>query len=332
MDIRDRRSLKSTAVQALSEANDPKKMILLHSGAMLLLSLVLTVVDYLLENAIAGTGGLSGMGTRSILSTVQSCLRLVQLIVLPFWQIGYTFVTLKFIRRERTEPYDLCVGFHRFLQVLRLMLMQTAVYLAVAFVATQAGTYLFLMTPWGQPLMELMMENMYSTDIDATYSAMETMMNESFVPMLCCSLVSFLVLATPFFYRLRMAQYILLEDPQMGALAAMLQSNRMMKGNMCALIKLDLSFWWFYVLDVLVSVICYADTLLTLAGVTLPVSADVAFFVSFGVYLVCQMALYWWRKNEVSTTYAAFYEALQQPRPQSQPKMQPVPKNQPWDY
>lgn len=330
MDIRDRRSLKSAAAQALSGASDPKKMILLHAGAMLLLSLILTVADYLLENAISGTGGLSGLGTRSILSTVQSCLRLVQLIVLPFWQIGYTFVTVKFFRRERTEPYDLCVGFHRFLQVLRLMLMQGIVYLAIGFAATQVSTYLFMMTPWGQPLMESMMGTMYSTDIDAMYTAMEAALDEAYVPLLCCSLVSFLVLATPFFYRLRMAQYILLEDPQMGAFAALLQSNRMMKGNMWALIRLDLSFWWFYALDVLVSVICYADKLLMLVGVTLPVSVDVAFFVSFAVYLVCQLALYWWRKNEVSTTYAAFYEALKQPQPQ--PKPQPIPKNQPWDY
>ena len=55
MDIHDRRSLKNAAADTLqSAAIDPKKQVLLHTGAVLILSLLLTITDYLLENAISG--------------------------------------------------------------------------------------------------------------------------------------------------------------------------------------------------------------------------------------------------------------------------------------
>ena len=66
----DPRSLKAEADAALqAAAYDPQKLILIHTGVIMALSLVLTALDYLLEQQIGTTGGLSGMGTRSIRDT-----------------------------------------------------------------------------------------------------------------------------------------------------------------------------------------------------------------------------------------------------------------------
>ena len=325
MDIRDRRSLKSAAAEALSAApNDPKKLILLHTGIVLLLSLLLTVADYFLEKAIASTGGLGGMGTRSLLTTIQSCLRLAQMILLPFWQIGYTFVTMGFARREPAHFEDLAVGFARFFPILRLYLLQGALYLAIAMVSSYVGSFLFIMTTWSTPLMDAAMEMMNSGSMETLDAVMDSALAESFAPLMVCYLLVFLVLAAPFFYRFRLANFILLDQPEKGALFALKTSRSLMRGNTMALFKLDVSYWWFYALDLLVGIICYADALLVLLGVPLPVGADAAFFISFFAYLICQLGLYLWRRNEVSTTYAVFYDTLKQPK---QKPGTPIPQN-----
>ena len=331
MDIRDRRLLKSTAMDALGTAqSDPKKQILLHSSIALLFSLLLTVVDYLLEDAVAGTGGLGGLGMRSVLSTVQSCIWLLQIVVLPFWQIGYVYVTLKFARRETTAPIDLCKGFGLFLPVVRLLFFQGLLYFGIGLLASYLGTFLFMMTPWSAKLMAVFMEAMYGNGSMETLNAtMEQVIAESALPLAICGIIVFIALAAPFFYHFRLAQYILLDEPEKGALHALRTSRKWMRGKAMNLFKLDVSFWWFYLLDMVVSVICYADMLLSLFGVTLPISATAAFFVSFFVYLICQLALYWWRKNEVETTYAVFYEAVKQPQSET---LAPKPKKLPWSY
>jgi uncharacterized membrane protein len=140
-----------------------------------------------------------------------------------------------------------------------------------------------------------------------------------------CTCVIFVLLAIPFFYRFRQAQLILLDAPEKGALYALRTSWQQMKGNCLALFKLDLSFWWFYALELLATGICFADMLLLLLGITLPVDATLAFFAPFIIYLVAQIALYWWRKNEVATTYAVFYDTLMQTEESA-----PTPQNLPW--
>ena len=320
-------ALRHQAAQHLERsAYSPKKLVLLHTALALGSFLLTALINYLLSLQIADTGGLGGLGTRSVLSTLQSCLQLSQVVLLPFWQVGYTFVTLKFARKEAAAPTDLCRGFGLFLPMLRLLLLQGLLYLGIGFVASQLGSFLFMLTPWAAPMMEATMEIMYGSGSveDMTY-AMEKMMAEAAVPLMICSAIVFIAAAAPFFYRFRQAQLILLDEPEKGALYAMRTSWQRMRGSCMALFRLDLSFLWFYLLDLLVTLICYADWLLASLGVTLPVDPTLAFFSTFILYLVAQLVLYWWRKNEVSTTYAVFYDALKQPKETAE-----TPQNLPW--
>ena len=91
-------NLQVASRRSLERNPQAGKAILLHTGVVALVSLVVSGLSLLLEEQIAGTGGLGGVQTRSLLSTLQSLLYLGQIIFLPFWQIGYLFFTLHLVQ------------------------------------------------------------------------------------------------------------------------------------------------------------------------------------------------------------------------------------------
>lgn len=303
--------LRSRARRSLAAAQDPKKIILLHTGATLLLSLLLILLDYLLEQRIGNTGGLSGIGTRSILETAQSVLQLARNLALPFWQMGYLYYTLKLAQGNDAGFSGLLQGFRRFGAVLRLKMLMAGLVFLVVMISSYLSSSIFLLTPWSDPLLEALMP-MFSGTVDenAIMSIYESIPLSSVVPMMILFLVCFAALVIPIYYRYRMADLWLMDHPGRGALAALHSSRRMMHGNCIAVFKLDLHFWWFFLLELLVSLIGISDLLLMQLGISLPFDETVSYFVFFGAYLVLQMALYLWKQNEVSVTYAHAYEAL----------------------
>ena len=152
MNISDRRGLKAEARDALAAASyDPKKLILIHSGASIALGLVLALVNYLLSLGIDGTGGLSGVGMRSILETAQSVLMIGQLTVAVFWQIGYIFAAMKIGKGETVGVRDLLQGFRNFGPVLRLRLFtaSSSADAVIGFLPTSAPLGCFPQTHTG---------------------------------------------------------------------------------------------------------------------------------------------------------------------------------------
>lgn len=318
MDICDRRGLKAAAGEALRGASyDPKKLILIHTGAILVLSLLSLVLSYVIEQQIGGTGGLSGIGTRAALETVQSVVDLVQGIALPFWQFGWACTSVRLYRREPVGPVSLCEGFRKIGPFFRLYLLQGALYFGIGVVCCYIAAPIFTMTAWAEPFTDVIMQIMSGTG-EVTQAQMQTMV-ASLVPLMGIVCVVFLVVAVPVTYRLRLAQYHLVDHPEQGARAALRASRRMMKGNVLSLVKLDLSFWWFYVLELLVTAVAYLDLMLSALGVTLPWGSEVSYFGVFVLYGVCLLGLYLWQKARVDVTYAAAYDALRDPEEQIQP-------------
>lgn len=127
----------------------------------------------------------------------------------------------------------------------------------------------------------------------------------------------FLALSLPLMYRYRMADYLLVDRPGIGALAALRESRFLMQGNRLRLFRLDLSFWWFYALSMLATVICYGDVLMQIFGIPLPFSADAGYFLFYGAYLAVNFAIYYFFVARVECTYAAAYDAL---APRQQPQ------------
>ena len=334
MDKNDRLSLKNQARQCLANASfSPKKLILIHTGIVLLLSLLLAVADHLLENQIGSTGGLNGIGSRSILATAQAMLRLAQTVLLPFWQMGYLYVTMKLAREEAVSPWDLCEGFRRFGPVLRLNLLKTAIIAGIAVIGTNIASTIFFLTPFAAPLMEaldpLLSDPAVMNDPTVLQEALTAATGDVMIPLLIIGAIVLIAISLPVFYHYRLASYFLLDSDQPRAFAAMRSSRKLMRYLCMDMFKLDAGFWWFYLLEVLTAAVCYGDLILGWLGVTLPFDTTVAYFLFFTLYLASQLALYLWRKNEVEVTYACAYEFL---RSNHDPKPQPKPQNQPWVY
>lgn len=305
-------SLRASAGESLKQSPNPGRVILLHTGAVLLVSLLLTVADFLLNQQISATGGLSGMGLRSVLTTVQSVLRLAQLIILPFWQIGYTYYTLNVARGQTAGFSDLLEGFRRWAPVLRLKALMLGIGFLLALLCTNVSSFLFMMTPWATPAMtkmESLMSGGTMTE-DMMMEAIAAISQDIMVPVLVifgiCFLAGFLYL----FFRFRLAELWLMAHPDGGALAALRNSSILMRGNCKAMFKIDLHFWWFYLLELLVTVLCYGDVFLNALGMEMTTDAFGHYLIFFCLYIWAQMSLYWWKRNEVSVTYAHAYLTL----------------------
>lgn len=328
----DMRSMKGVAAKSLAVASyDPKKLAAIHTGAALLVSLVLTVLNYLLTRRIDTTAGLSQLGTRAVLSTAQSLLTIAGSLALPFWEIGFLYAALGMARQTHTGPKSLAEGFRRMGPVLRLFLLQGIMYLIVAIACVQVAAIVFSFTPFMENMLQAMrpiLEQAATEQFVMDEATMKALL-PAITPLYVILGILFIAVSIPLFYRFRMSQFAIMDDAP-GALAAMKASGRMMRGNRFSLFKLDLSFWWFYALRILITVIAYGDVILPALGVTLPVSADTLFFVCYGIHLLLQLALAWKYASYVYTTYAHCYDTLRNAESPA-PKPQPVPRNLPWD-
>lgn len=318
------KSLISEAKEAVSAASyPPKKLALIHAGAAAAVSLAVALLTYFLDIGIGNTGGLSGMGTRAVLETAQSVLQLLLNVLSPFWALGFIAVALGLAHRQQTTPHTLMSGLRRWGPALRMLILQGIIYFVVAFVAIQIGSVIYTLTPASQQL-DALVEDLLAagtTDADALTALLEeldsaTLMN-ILLGMLPFLLIPLALLLIPVVYRMRLAQYVLMDQPQFGALYAIMQSFRLTKGNCLNLFKLDIRYCWYYILEVLVVVLSMGDILLPAFGVPLNMSTVTASIVFYVLALLTQLALYAWKKPQIYTTYALFYDRLL-PRQQSE--------------
>lgn len=309
--LSDHSTLKNAARNSLARADyDPKKLILIFTGSTLLLSALLIVIDYLLEQSISNAVGLGGLGTRAMLTTAQSVLQLAQVVILPFWQMGYLYAALKIARGETAAPDSLLQGFRRFGSALRLQILMGVILFGLIIVCSYAASYLFMLTHWGKGIMAelvpLLEDPALLENTEALEELLYGMLSNQILPVLLIFGAVFLAILVPVFFRMRFAHYVIMDGEQ-SATAALRTSRRITKGNCKDLLKLDLSFWWFYILDVLLTTLCYGDVLLKQIGVSLPWNPAVSYFLFFGLYLIGQLALYCTCRNQVEVTYAHAY-------------------------
>ena len=312
--------LQDRARRSLNGARNPKRIILIHTGIVVLVSLVLMLADFLLEQQIGNTGGLSGLGTRSALETLQSVLQMAQSIVLPFWQMGYLYYTLKLAQGEDVGTAGLTEGFRRFGAILRLKLMMGLILFLVMMASSYLASTVFMFTPWSDPLLEALLPMMEGTmDPEAMLEIYESISLSTVMPMMVIFVICLIALVIPVYYRYRMADLWLMDHSDRGAFAALRASRMMMRGNCLSVFKIDLHFWWFFALDLLISLLPACALILPQLGIALPLDESVASLVFYAVYLILLLALYYWRQNEVSVTYAHVYEALK-PTEEEQPR------------
>ena len=313
MDIRRRHGLKMAAAAALSEAPDHKKLVLLWAGIGTALPLLASVLNFILEFQIADTGGLSGIGLRSVLSTIQSLLSMSTTVLIPFWTLGYIGVTLRFARREAAGYPCLLDGFRRFGPALRLILLELAIYAIICFICVQVGSTVLSFTPLAEPVYQVLEDSQQMLLSGVIDESVLLAMTEAMIPILAICSILCVVVLIPVMYRLRLTRLIIMDTPRCGALFAVRESLRLMGKNCMHLLRLDLSFWWYYLAQILLGVLCYGDVILPMLGISLPFSQNAAFFIFYIVALLAQLALLYYFSARVQTTYALFYNTLRIP-------------------
>lgn len=312
-------SLHRQAKDLLAEYGaSPKKLVLLHTAVSLGATLLVTTIGFLMSLQIAQAEGLSGMATRSILSTIQSVLELAVIILLPFWEIGILRAALGWRNGENARISRLTAGFQRFGSVFGLRFWSGALYIAIGFALFYFSLFAFLMTPWAKPLMaqfEPLLETATPEQM-LTPELMDQMMGHM-TPMFILFGLLLAAVCIPLFYRMRFADFFVMEGD--GGVTAIVKSFRLTRGNCLQIFKLDLHFWWFYLLQGLSVAICYADGLLTALGVSLPFGPDGNFFLFYILGILLQGLLFWQYQGEKLTSYCLAFDAFHTPIPAESP-------------
>lgn len=302
----------SQARERLEDAPSHRQIALIYTGLALGLSALVTLVVSLLDNTISQTSGLSGMGNRAMLSTLQTILPWGLNLFLLCLELGFVAAMLRVSRGQYVSPKTLRLGFARFWVLLRSTLLQAAMYLAVCLPIGYLALAIYMVTPWSDSLVDVVMAMMQeSADLsgvmtDQLLSAMEPCM-------IFCGIfmgIACLVLS----YRFRMVNYILIDKPGTGAFAALRQSRAMMKGNCNALFKLDLRLWWYYAATAIATVVNYLDQLLP----DLFPSEAFGYWASYALYLLLCGGIYYFLRSRVEVTYCFAYEALKPKEPKDQ--------------
>ena len=312
-------SLHRRAQSLLAQAAfSPKRLVLLHTAIALGASLVMTLCNYLVGLGIADTGGLGGIGMRSMLSTLQTMLELAVMTLLPFWEMGLVFCALRWAKDESPVFRDLTEGFRRFGAIFLFRLLYGAVFVVIGITLMQLSSVLFMLTPFSLKLAELY-EPLLNPSL--TQAQMEALLTPEFManmakaslPMLILFGVIFLAVGIPLFYRLRFAKFALMDGAR--PLPSLLQSFFITRKQIGGIVKLDLHFWWYYLLQMLCLALCLGDSILAMLGIYLPVSSQTAFFLFYAAGLLGQGVLLWQTQAQVLTTYALAYDALLPPAP-----------------
>lgn len=297
----------------------PKKLVAIHTGVMLAVSLVSALISLAL-GSVETAGGLSGMGTQAILSTADTILQLAQLVATPFWAAGLTFAALNWVRNQEAAPPSLLEGFRRFKPVLSSWLMLGMRYMGFGILAALISANLILFTPLAEPIYRL------GTEAEAAGADIAALPGD-IIPFAIGFGVIFLVIfalfALPFYYRYRMTTWLVMDKPGTGGMQAMFVSQLMTRRRRMEMFKLDLRFWWYYLLQVIAAGV-------GIAGIFLP--QNWAYWLCLAGSYALQLAVSVWGRPRLEAAWGQCYEYMLHNAPPEPPKPQPIaPTDLPWN-
>lgn len=308
------REIKAEARDRLSQAQDRKRILLIYAGIILGLTALVTIVNYILGLQLDQLGGLRHIGTRKILSTLQTVLPLVQSLANVCLKVGLVAAMLRIARGQYTSPWTLKLGFDRIWVILRCTLFKSLLLSAGICLGVYFGILIFLNTPLSEDAMAVLTPYLTQTSVlsseilmsDADYLLFSQAMRPAYL--ICGGMVSLIVV--PMLYSFRLAYHILIDRPALGALAVLRESKRIMRGRRLQLLKLDLSLWWYYAALLFTFVLGYADLILSMLDTSLPLSAEVSYFLFFALYLAATFLLYVLALDRVEVIYALYYDRV----------------------
>lgn len=307
------RELKLRSAGLVSEHHAAvRQTALLYSGVLAALTLGSNGLSIFLDSRIDATGGLDGMGLRSILQTIQQLLYYVNSYFDPFWSAGFLAAMMALVRGRAPESRDLTEGFRRFFRVVGHMAFRWLVTVALGVAAANVGGTLFSMTAAGREFSQAMMPILADPASINEYG----LINLELVPQeLLLSAVPLVLLVAALFglmylymsYQFRLSLYLVMDRP-IGAVQAHFESIRLMRGHKWQMCRLDLSYWWYYLLLAVTAMVANLGPVLS--ALPLPVDPMVVYFAALAVYCVLFMGLCIWKKSRVDATYVLACEAI----------------------
>lgn len=312
MIIPDHKTLCATADARIEKAAHIPAITMVYALLTLGINALVLVVQYLLDSRLGSLGGLSNMGLRSVLETVGQVLSFAQMGIVMCLELGYRGVMLRSARELNVRPATLRCGFERFFPLLRASLLRGLVYAVMGLGSFYAAVLIYSYSPLSrglntalEPIMDAVAAN---PELLLTSPAVLSALRSAVPVILGIGALIFLIFGVPVIYGYRMTDYFILDKPQMGARYAMRQSKRMMRGARRQLLRVDVHFWWYYVLSLLASLVGYGDVWLNRLGVALPISPTVMYFLSYGLFVLFQLVIYYYFKAKVSQVYALIYD------------------------
>ena len=322
MDICNTSEIKAAALRRLTDAGQAKRIAAIYAGVTLGLSALVTILGLVLEAMMSGATGLGGMGRRTILSSIQSMLPWVVGLITMCVELGYQAAMLRVARGQYASPQTLRLGFDRFWVLLRCILLEGVILFAIAFGGIYIATMLFMLTPFSGRVMEVLSPVLEDVTLLSPEMALDEVLYDqlmqAMIPAFVMCAIVVAAAAIPVLYRLRMARFVIIDKPGIGALAALRESRKMMKGNCLRLVKLDISLWPYYIGCVFASLLCYGDVLLPMMGVRFPWSDTVSYYLFFALYLAVQFAVYYFLKNQAEVAYSIAYDSIRPKEPKTE--------------
>lgn len=313
--------IKEEAGARLAQASQRTKIMQVFCGILLVLSLLFTGGNFLLDSMMANAGGLGAVGKRTMIQTFQRILPFLNTFAMMVLELGIWNAMLRIGRGQFASPQSLKMGLARFFPWFRFQLLQILGLIAIGSALMFVAMGIFFITPFARPAMELMLplameytDPVMMQEMLLADEALLMSIYDALMPMYIILAVLVLIAWIPISYRLRVANLIILDDPTAGAFKALIRSFRLTKICWKWYVRLDLSFWWYYVLLGLSTGLSYLDLLLASVGCPLPVGADIASLLSYGLYLVTQLAIYYFLRPKVQVSTAILYDSLLPPK------------------
>lgn len=279
----------------------PGKITAIHSGVIVGAALILTVLQFLLSLP-SPAGGLSNLGASAFWETLQTLLSLANSLILPFWQAGLVFCAILWARGQSAQPRELSQGLRRWGPLLRLYLLKGILLLPLLMVSGYVASFLFVLTPLSQNLMGILEPLMSAEDpLTALSQIPTTQLLGAILPLFVLMGIILCVLFVAVMYRCRLADYLILSGATNSALMALGLSRQLLRGHVMEMLRLDLTFWWFYGASLVLNLI------MLLPAFVLPDAQLWLTLVCYGVYLAGTFLLYWKTRAQVETVYALYF-------------------------
>ena len=310
-------NIKQTASRQLDRSQGGPRVLLVFCGILLALCLAITGGSYILDSMMASAGGLGGLTKRTMIQTFQNLLPIVNTVAMLILELGLWNAMLRISRGQYVSPQSLKRGLSRFFPWLRCTLLQALIYVTAGIALANISMIIFFATPFSRKALELTVplamktsDPMVLMELLMEDEALLMSLFDAVIPMYIIFGVLALAAFLPVAYRLRLANLVILDDPTAGAFKGLFTSFRLTRGNWKHFVKLDLSFWWYYVLLALSMALNYTDVILAMIGRPLPMSATAGSLLAYGLYLVTQVALFYFLRPKVQVSTALLYDAI----------------------